>query len=82
MGSQDQHRRPDLAGAIGDIYARRQATADTAAAPARAARDAALDRDAALYGTPAWDTLPAARKVRVGHYVAIQRTEAGGSDAA
>ncbi|MCY0952094.1 hypothetical protein [Streptomyces sp. H27-S2] len=82
MGSQDQHRTADLYTAISDRYVQRQAAADAATAPEREARDAALDRDAALWGTPAWDTLPATRKTRVGQHVAAQRAEAGGPDAA
>ncbi|MFD6972187.1 hypothetical protein [Streptomyces sp. NPDC059949] len=74
MGSQDQHRRPDLYGAIGGVLAEQQATADAQAAPEREQYAAGLDRDAALYGTPAWDVLPPMRKARVARHVATKST--------
>lgn len=74
MGSQDQHRRPDLYGAIGGVLAERQATADAKSAPEREEFTAALDRDAGLYGTAAWDALSPMRKARVARHVATTST--------
>ncbi|MCB5166042.1 hypothetical protein LG634_14500 [Streptomyces bambusae] len=80
MGSQDQHRRPDMFGAIGAVLAEKQAAAEAARAPERQAFEAALDRDAALYGTAGWESLTPARKALVGRHVAAGT--AAGTEAA
>lgn len=79
MNQPPQDPRPDLFGAIRAVLTEQHATADAAAADDRAQQHAALDRDAALYGTPAWDTLPAARQAQVGRHVAAA---AAGTEAA
>jgi hypothetical protein len=55
--------RPSMNAAIAAHLAARKAAADARDAPAVAARAARATADAALYGTPAWDALPGARRV-------------------
>lgn len=74
MGSQDQHRRPDLLGAIGGLLAEQRAAAEAKEAPEREQYAAGLERDAALYGTPGWDSLSPMRKARVARHVATTST--------
>ncbi|MFK0225895.1 hypothetical protein ACIQUL_09015 [Streptomyces sp. NPDC090303] len=81
MGSQDQHKRPDLFGAVAaDIEAKRTVAAE-AAAPERQARDEQAAADAALYGTAGWDALGDRRR-RLAAAHTVRQTEAGGPDAA
>ncbi|GAA1557072.1 hypothetical protein [Streptomyces globosus] len=80
MNQPPQDPRPDLFGAISTVLKEQGAAADAAAAHDRSQQQTALDRDAALYGTPAWDTLPAARQAQVGRHVAAQA--AAGTEAA
>ncbi|MEU8891142.1 hypothetical protein [Streptomyces sp. NPDC048442] len=70
MGSQDQHRRPDLHAAIGARLTEQQQTADEAARPDREAYEERLDADAALFGTAGWLALPEARRHQVGAHMA------------
>ncbi|MFG3189257.1 hypothetical protein [Streptomyces omiyaensis] len=81
MGSQDQHRRPDLRGAVAALLKSQQAAAEEAAAPEREARDKQAAADAALYGTAGWDALTDARRRHAAAHTARQ-SEAGGPDAA
>ncbi|MFD8948537.1 hypothetical protein ACFV0B_06750 [Streptomyces xanthophaeus] len=71
---QETRQRPDLYGAIGGVIAEQQAAADAKSAPEREQHEAALDHDAALYGTPAWDVLSPMRKARVARHVATKST--------
>ncbi|MGW7195999.1 hypothetical protein [Streptomyces chryseus] len=75
--------RPDLYGAIRNDQAAKHAAHDAATAPERQAHEQQLEADAATYGTPAWDALPASRRSIVQQRaLANARTAAGGSDAA
>ncbi|MGG8409947.1 hypothetical protein ACM614_26940 [Streptomyces sp. 12297] len=76
MNPPPQDNRPDMHGAIGAALAEKQAAAEAARAPERQAFEAAIDRDAALYGTAGWESLTPARKALVGRHVAA-RTAAG-----
>ncbi|MEV7833010.1 hypothetical protein AB0P12_20705 [Streptomyces subrutilus] len=80
MGSQDQHRRPDLMGAVRNDLASKQAAADAKAAPEREQAEKQAKADAALYGTPAWDALSAVRKHRAAQHV-TRKGEKGGEAA-
>ncbi|KOU48987.1 hypothetical protein ADK55_19155 [Streptomyces sp. WM4235] len=77
MGSQDQHRRPELGGAIRDHYASKKAAADAKAAPEREQQEKQAKADAALYGTPAWDALSDIRKRRAAQYVSRKAEKEG-----
>ncbi|MER6199819.1 hypothetical protein ABT234_20920 [Streptomyces sp. NPDC001586] len=70
MTTPQENRRPDLYGAIGGALAEQQAAAAAKRAPDREQHEAGLDRDAALYGTAAWDALSPMRKARVARHVA------------
>ncbi|MGW2438752.1 hypothetical protein ACWCY1_18720 [Streptomyces goshikiensis] len=80
MGSQDQHRRPELGGAIRDHYASKKAAADEKAAPERERVEKQAKADAALYGTPGWDALTEMRRRRAAQYV-TRKAEKGGDAA-
>ncbi|MGW0774552.1 hypothetical protein ACWD01_13075 [Streptomyces sp. NPDC002835] len=82
MGSQDQHRRPDLFGAVSADQAAKQQLAADKAAPERQAREQQLAADAALHGTPAWDALSPARQQLVAAQALRTARTAGGNDAA
>ncbi|MFE1344715.1 hypothetical protein [Streptomyces sp. NPDC058757] len=77
MGSQDQHRRPDLRGAVDAALKVQQAAAEEAAAPEREARDKQAAADAALYGTAGWDALTDTRRRLAAAHVARQGEERG-----
>lgn len=62
MPPEQQPQRPGLHAAIGAAVTAQQTRQDTAQAPARDAFTARIKDDAALYGTPAWDALTAARR--------------------
>lgn len=79
--SQEPRPRPDLLAAIHAQYDAKQQAAQDAAAPERARQQAALDRDAALFGTPGWSRLSDMRRRQVADRV-IGRHTGGGSDAA
>lgn len=81
MGSQDQHRRPDLFGAIEAQRKAGQEAAAEAVRPEREARERRLEADARLHGTAGWTALSPARREIVAAYVARQAQE-GGHDAA
>ncbi|WCD86382.1 hypothetical protein KPP03845_102728 [Streptomyces xanthophaeus] len=72
--NQEQRPRPDLLAAIHADQAARQQAADAAAAPERERFNAALDHDAALFGTPGWSRLSETRRARVAHHVVAKRS--------
>ncbi|MFI9063240.1 hypothetical protein ACIGQE_15360 [Streptomyces sp. NPDC053429] len=77
MGSQDQHRRPDMGAAIRKHYAGKQAAADAKTAPERDPLEEQARADAALYGTPGWDALTEIRRRRAAKYVSPKTEKAG-----
>ncbi|WP_327169212.1 hypothetical protein [Streptomyces subrutilus] len=79
--SQEPRPRPDLLAAIHAQYAAKQQAAE-AAAPERARQADALDRDAALFGTPGWSRLSDMRRRQVADRVIVRHAAGGGSDAA
>lgn len=81
VGSQDQHRKPDLFAAIGARLTEQQQEHDEATRPEREAREARLEGDAKLHGTAGWTALSDARRRMAAAHVARQ-AQGGGNDAA